>query len=334
MDLTSSPRTFGADRPRGWRRLLRLIVAGWALAAWALNQGAGAATCPDAIPPLVSAAQVQRLGACVRIVDLRDADDGGWADGHIPGALSAPYAAWRGPAEDPGALLPVARYTELVRGLGLELRRPVVLVADGGDPSDFGAPARVYWTLKWLGFAHPAILNGGMSAWNAAHLPVTRAAAAVAPSRVEPRPQPQWLATRAQIAAAPRAAVLLDARPAAFYLGQAKAPAAWQPGTLPGAVNFDNTRWFPDGGGSLPDAATLARIAAQLPGAADGARPVVSFCNTGHWAATNWFVLSELLGRRDVRLYPGSMVDWSRAGEPMDHVPTRLQQLWAQIRPS
>jgi thiosulfate/3-mercaptopyruvate sulfurtransferase len=59
---------------------------------------------------------------------------------------------------------------------------------------------------------------------------------------------------------------------------------------------------------------------------------MVSFCNTGHWAAINWFVLSEVLGQSGVQLYPGSMVEWSRAGLPMDHVPGRAEQLWAQLR--
>jgi len=39
---------------------------------------------------------------------------------------------------------------------------------------------------------------------------------------------------------------------------------------------------------------------------------VVSFCNTGQAAATNWFVLAELLGRSDVRLYDGSMSEWTQ----------------------
>ena len=39
--------------------------------------------------------------------------------------------------------------------------------------------------------------------------------------------------------------------------------------------------------------------------------PVVTYCNTGHWAATDWFVLSEILGRPNVKLYAGSMVEWS-----------------------
>ena len=39
----------------------------------------------------------------------------------------------------------------------------------------------------------------------------------------------------------------------------------------------------------------------------------VSFCNTGHWAATNWFVLSEIAGIEGVKLYPESMVGWTRS---------------------
>ena len=61
----------------------------------------------------------------------------------------------------------------------------------------------------------------------------------------------------------------------------------------------------------LKPQAELAAIAATLP-----AGPAVTYCNTGHWAATDWFVLSEMLGRKDVRLYYGSMVDWTADAQP------------------
>ena len=41
---------------------------------------------------------------------------------------------------------------------------------------------------------------------------------------------------------------------------------------------------------------------------------LVSFCNTGHWASTNWFALSEIAGIPNVKLYPESMVGWSKRG--------------------
>ncbi len=340
MTSDPSPRHLSASRPSAaWARVRRGCLLAWALAAWALSQSVGAAqpgVQGGAFGPLLTPAALLAQLPGVRVVDLREAEgaDASYAAGHIPGAVSAPYAAWRGPADNPGELLPVARYVALVRSLGVDAQTPVVLVADGGDPSDFGAPARVYWTLKWLGVQHLAILNGGMAAWTRAGLPVTRQAARARPSRFTPRFDAAILATRAAVSRDvqdPRAALLLDARPRAFYLGRVKAPAAAKPGTLPGALDFDNARWFPGDSGALPDAAVLQRVAQGLP-PMDPKRPVVSFCNTGHWAATNWFVLSEVLHRPDVKLYPGSMVDWSRAGEPMAHVPGRFEQLWTQLK--
>ena len=58
----------------------------------------------------------------------------------------------------------------------------------------------------------------------------------------------------------------------------------------------------------------------------------MAFCNTGHWAATDWFALSELAGLPDVKLYPDSMVGWSQGGGAMENTPGLLQNLLNQIR--
>jgi thiosulfate/3-mercaptopyruvate sulfurtransferase len=329
LSSPSSPQRLG-----GWRRLRRALVALWLLAAWALQQGVSAAPPaqePLAFGPLISAPALAAWRGPVQIVDIRD-DAAAPQTAHIPGAIAAPYARWRGPASNPGALLPLDQFTTLVRGLGLEVHRPVVIVASGGDSSDFGAPARVYWTLKWLGFKQLAILNGGMAAWRAAGLPLTTRPTAITPSRFTPQLDMSILATREAVEQDLHdpGVLLLDARPRAFYMGREKAPAAARPGTLPGALDFDNARWFVHGGGALPDGQELQRIARTLP-QPGGVRRTVSFCNTGHWAATNWFVLSEVLHQPHVALYPGSMVDWSRTKAPMAHVPSRLQQLWQQL---
>ena len=57
----------------------------------------------------------------------------------------------------------------------------------------------------------------------------------------------------------------------------------------------------------------------------------MSFCNTGHWAATNWFALSEVAGIEGVRMYPESMVGWSNAGYDMANVPGLFQNLLNKI---
>jgi thiosulfate/3-mercaptopyruvate sulfurtransferase len=37
----------------------------------------------------------------------------------------------------------------------------------------------------------------------------------------------------------------------------------------------------------------------------------IAFCNTGHDAAIGWFVSSEILGNKAVKLYDGSLAEWS-----------------------
>jgi len=107
-------------------------------------------------------------------------------------------------------------------------------------------------------------------------------------------------------------------------------------GTLPGAVNLDSDLYFELGSAVLLDKASLA-AEADAAHAAPG-QTVVTFCNAGHWSATDWFVRSELLGEKNVKLYPGSIIDWSQASEPlpMANEPPRLDKLrhmlatWAQ----
>jgi thiosulfate/3-mercaptopyruvate sulfurtransferase len=38
---------------------------------------------------------------------------------------------------------------------------------------------------------------------------------------------------------------------------------------------------------------------------------IITFCNTGHLASIAWFGLSEVEGLKNVRLYDGSMSDWT-----------------------
>jgi thiosulfate/3-mercaptopyruvate sulfurtransferase len=42
--------------------------------------------------------------------------------------------------------------------------------------------------------------------------------------------------------------------------------------------------------------------------------------------------MSEMLGEKDVKLYPESMVEWSRAGLPMSNVPNRMRQLLIDLK--
>jgi thiosulfate/3-mercaptopyruvate sulfurtransferase len=48
----------------------------------------------------------------------------------------------------------------------------------------------------------------------------------------------------------------------------------------------------------------------------DAHREIIVYCGVGGYASTVWFVLSQVLGYRNVRFYDGSAQEWVRT-EPM-----------------
>ena len=292
---------------------LCLGASGWALAAEPLLT-------PQALSPLL-----QQPG--VRVIDIRDPK--AFAAQHIPGAVNAPYGQWRGPATNPGELPDHDKLVALVQKLGLTAATHAVVVSTGKDATDFGAMARVYWTLKSLGLTELSIVNGGMQAWQQAQLPLSTTPVQVAPSTYAPTFDATWLSTREDVQQSLKLsnAVLVDSRPDAFYQGKTQAPAAKLAGTLPGAVQLDFKQWFEPKTALFVDKAKAQAIAAQIQ--VPSGQGAVAFCNTGHWAATDWFGMSEVAGMPHVKLYAGSMVDWTQQPDypALQNAPGRGEQL-------
>lgn len=296
----------------------------------ALALAASAASAAD-LSPLVAPADLEAALDEVRVIDIRSGDADGFAGGHVPGAASAPYQLFRGPAENPGAIVSPDALEQTYRELGLETDDHVVITYQGSDVTDFGAAARVYWTLKSSGFEDLSILNGGINAWTEAGYDLTDAPAEVEASDIEITWNDQWTATAEDVQQAISSedgAMLLDARPESFWSGEQAHPAAAKPGTLPQSQYFEHAGWF-SGGPTIVDADAAREIAAEQD--FSDAESIISFCNTGHWAATNWFALSELAGIENVKLYPESMVGWSNAGYEMANVPGPLRMMWSNI---
>ncbi len=293
------------------RNTLILAIAGFS----------SAVTAATSFGPLVTPAQLaEGLGELQPIVlDIRGDD---YAKGHIPGAVSAPYGLFRGPEKNPGQVPDTAALEQAYEALGLETGRAVVIVPEGKNDSDFGAAARVYWTLKSSGFTDLSILNGGVMAWQQAGMAMNDEAVTPQPTELDITFSSNWTADTEQVAAATRGevdALLLDARPEDFYAGRKSHAAAARPGTLPGAANLEYTSFFSQGSPAMSETQDSASLLEKL-GVEEGEQ-IVSFCNTGHWAATNWFALSEVAGLDNVKLYPGSMVEYASTDNEMENTP-------------
>jgi thiosulfate/3-mercaptopyruvate sulfurtransferase len=294
------------------------VAAMLALAAVVPSPAAAEPATAEGASPLVSAAWLKaRLDdPDLVILDIRSAIDGGGAQaylkGHIPKAVYSDYdkAGWRVTRNKIPLMLPtIPELEKLIGEIGIDEDSHVVVVPAGVHVLDFGAAARVYWTLKVLGHGKVSILDGGFAAWKADPAnPIETERRAPAPKIFTAALDKSLLATVEEVEEASRSGNtnLVDARPPTFFSGKVKHDKALAYGHIPGARNVDSALLYDPATNRLKPKEELAAIFAAVP---DG--PVTSYCNTGHWAATDWFVLSEILGRRDVRLFPGSMVQWT-----------------------
>lgn len=281
--------------------------------------------------PLVAPAELAnaRAEANPIVLDIRGKD---YDKGHIVGAVSAPYGIFRGPKENPGQLFDVEALESKLEKIGLQKDKPIVIVSAGANSTDFGAAARVYWSLKSTGFTDLSVLNGGHASWVEAGLATSSEKTTLAPTELELEFNQKWSATTAevtQIVNGETKAKLVDARLKPFYEGDKAHPAAKMPGTLPGAVNQSFTTFFK---GKSPAMSTVADAGAlkKFLGV-EAEEEVVSFCNTGHWAAAHWFAVSEVAGVQNAKLYAGSMVEYSNANLPMENTPGFFKNLIKQI---
>ena len=263
---------------------------------------------------------------------LLDIRNNGYEDSHVDGALWAPYKLFRGTKENPGGLMDLTVLEGQLEKLGLEQDDPIVIISEGNTDTDFGAAARVYWTLKSTGFRDLSILNGGRIAWRDEKLPLNNTPETAVPSQLDLEFDTTWLADTQHVSSVVKgetSGLLVDARLPEFFVGDKAHGAAKRPGTLPGAVNQSYSTFFENGAATISTPTDVSALKATL--GIKGGEEVISFCNTGHWAATHWFALSELAGVENAKLYAGSMVEYSNADLPMQNTPGVFKNLLRQI---
>lgn len=284
------------------------LVLGFAVPAYAAAPKAG---------PLVDAKWVidHANDDNVVLIDIRDdiekTDLGDKP--YIANAALAPYGSsgWRTEINGtPGMLPKIEDVAALIESLGVNDSDHVVIIPWGTDSSEFGAATRVYWTFKYLGHDAVSILDGGWRQYHAAGGPEVATAFKPQKGSFTPNPQEDLLATTDEVVAAVQNGTkLIDGRPAAQFRGESKSPVARVAGTIPGAVNLENSKLYSAEYASFARPETVKALADAIDLAQD--QQNIVFCNTGHWASVVWFGLHEILGDKQTSLYDGSLAAWT-----------------------
>ena len=270
---------------------------------------------------LISAGQLLQCldgGTPLQIMDCSfdlmhpDAGRQQFESGHIPGAihvdLDRHLSDKTGTDRASGGRHPLPSretFAARLRALGLNPDTQVVVM----DRQGANYCGRLWWMLRWCGHEAVAVLDGGLTAWQAAGGPLATGAA------VEPVPGhftlgpslARTVAAREVLHALGRPDLtLIDARAAARFRGETE-PLDPVAGHIPGALNrpfADNLG--PDG--RFKPAPQLRAEFEQLLAGRDPAT-VVHHCGSGVSAIPNLLAM-EVAGLGQSALFPGSWSEW------------------------
>ena len=261
------------------------------------------------IDPIVSTDWLQQnlKNAKIVIVDVRKVED--YKAGHIPGAVNVFYGSW---AIKKGDLLnelpPIDDLADIIGNAGIGKDSLVVVVGKTEKIPDQFDMTRVAWTLKYVGVQNVAILNGGQDQW-------VKEKKTLSQDMVKAKAKP-FKAAISQNLYVDKAFVLdkigkttiIDTRTPAFYEGKEKLAFVPKVGRIKGAVNLPVGQLFTTEG-LYKDKATLAALAEKAAGN-DLNKELILYCDTGK-TATSWaFIMTEMLGYKDVKVYDGSSMEW------------------------
>ena len=207
----------------------------------------------------------------------------------------------------------------LLGGCGLTAASQVVVVGRleeaGGPPYPLADAARVAATLVYAGIENVAILDGAHAKWAREGRPVTTEAAKVAPTRFEGAFARHMWVTTEYVKQRATGAILVDGRDPDQYFGISVDVFADMAGHIPGACSLP-VIWVWEPEGTYRPVDLIAGMAAGVIGD-DKAREVITYCGVGGYASTWWFLLTQVLGYTDVKVYDGSMEAWVDEGNPL-----------------
>jgi len=249
------------------------------------------------------------------LVDIRDAET--YGKDHIPGAVNVPDVFFYLSETSPAGLKALHdTFASQFGAVGLDGDKVAIVYEDALN-TRYGGSCRGWFLLKYMGYPRAGVLDGGMSAWRLAGLPVTDEVPAPVPSVFPLNPQPGMLATKQDMLAAiydPRV-VKLDNRDKVEWLGESSSPYGKdfvpRKGRIPGATWLE---WYELMDDSLPVPGFKSPEAIRALTASRGIKPdddIIIYCFKGA-RASNTFLALTLAGFSKLRIYFGSWNEWAR----------------------
>jgi thiosulfate/3-mercaptopyruvate sulfurtransferase len=275
--------------------------------------------CPSFAADIESVVTTDWLGQNldkVVVLDIRKVEE--YKAGHIPGAVNVVYDSWAVKKGDLLNELPADDdLRDIISSTGIEATSSVVVVGKTDTMTDKVNATRIAFTLRYAGVADVAVLSGGWNKWAADKKTVSTDA-------VRPRSKPfrgqfqkNLVVKKADVLAAIGKAVIVDTRDPDTFAGKKKLDFVARAGHIKGAVLLETTALYEADGTYKPREA-IAALAAGVVGT-DTSKEIIVYCDSGRVATAWWFMLHEVLGYKNTKLYDGSMMDYAKdPASPME----------------
>ncbi len=246
--------------------------------------------------------------------------------GHIPGAKMIPWTKVRGESKTGErklqAMLPSKNaFEKLMQRSGVNNDSAVVITSNGENYQDVMLAARLYWTFKYYGHDDIALLNGGTRKWALEKRKIEYGKSKRKKGKFKVKAERrELLATAEDVSQAIKdhGIQLVDNRPLDHYLGLTYNKALGSrnsKGHVPTAKNWPLTTVVDSSGVATFHSIGELRKVGELLGV-DVGKPAITYDWSGTMASLGWFVIHELFGNRNARVYDGSMHEW---GQVPDH---------------
>ena len=241
----------------------------------------------------------------VLVVDMRGEED--YAAGHIPGAVRVtPGEVFQTEIDGVRGLIPPA--ADVAASLGEIGATPdtTIVFYDGIDSL---WASRGLWVLAVYGHADSRILDGDFPLWESEDRAVSTDTPSVTATdyAFASPPNENLIAGWQEIVDSidDPESLVCDARSPEEYAG--RDVRADRGGHIPSAVNVNWNRAVGEDGRFL----TAAELRPIYEGeGVTAGKTIYTLCQTAVRATHTWFVLSDLLGYGDVRVYDGSWIEW------------------------
>jgi thiosulfate/3-mercaptopyruvate sulfurtransferase len=155
------------------------------------------------------------------------------------------------------------------------------------------------------GVKNVAVLDGGYTKW-------IRENKVKSTDMVIPKPtifsgtlNRSWIASKSYVSGKIGKSIIADNRVPEDYFGITS-----KPGHIKGAVNLP-TPWVFASDGTFKSVEDLRAMASGVLGT-DTSKEVIVYCGVGGFASTWWYLLTQLFGYTNVKVYDGSMEEWGK----------------------